>query len=149
MSRGKLFSRTSRIVALCSIANFINAADRIIMPIAIVPMTDKFHWNLNFQGWILSSFACGYFTSQVCSCFLRCVKVDILELHIFPQELLWSPIIVSDNWSMCSSKVWRESRALFCCFLVVCVYGYHTFMCWFDSDIDNLQAASWTRRRLR
>lgn len=66
MSGKNFLSKTSRVIALCSIANFINAADRIIMPIAIVPMTDRFHWNLNVQGWILSSFACGYFTSQVC-----------------------------------------------------------------------------------
>lgn len=65
MSRNKYLSRTSRIVALCSVANFINAADRVIMPIAIVPMTDKFRWSLNVQGWILSSFACGYLTSQL------------------------------------------------------------------------------------
>jgi hypothetical protein len=60
-----MLPRTSRIVALCSAANFINAADRVIMPIAIVPMTDEFKWNLHWQGWILSAFAFGYFTSQV------------------------------------------------------------------------------------
>lgn len=59
------FSRTSRIVALCSAANFINSADRVIMPIAIIPMTDEFKWSLHSQGWILSAFACGYFTSQL------------------------------------------------------------------------------------
>lgn len=59
------FSRSSRIVALCSAANFINSADRVIMPIAIVPMTDQFNWSLHAQGWILSAFACGYFTSQL------------------------------------------------------------------------------------
>uniref|UniRef100_A0A1Y1KHB5 Major facilitator superfamily (MFS) profile domain-containing protein n=1 Tax=Photinus pyralis TaxID=7054 RepID=A0A1Y1KHB5_PHOPY len=58
-------SRTSKIVALCSAANFINSADRVLMPIAIVPMTDQFHWTLHAQGWILSAFACGYFTSQL------------------------------------------------------------------------------------
>ena len=65
MPRLSLLPRTSRIVALCSAANFINAADRVIMPIAIVPMTDEFKWNLHWQGWILSAFAFGYFTSQV------------------------------------------------------------------------------------
>lgn len=60
-----MLPRTSRIVALCSAANFINAADRVIMPIAIVLMTDEFKWNLYWQGWILSAFAFGYFTSQV------------------------------------------------------------------------------------
>lgn len=35
------------------------------MPIAIVPMTDIFNWSLHSQGWILSAFAFGYFTSQI------------------------------------------------------------------------------------
>lgn len=78
MSRNKYLSRTSRIVALCSVANFINAADRVIMPIAIVPMTDKFRWSLNVQGWILSSFACGYLTSQVSD-----LQIEILTFVVF------------------------------------------------------------------
>ncbi|EFN76999.1 Probable anion transporter 2, chloroplastic [Harpegnathos saltator] len=65
MPRFRMLPRTSQIVALCSAANFINAADRVIMPIAIVPMTDEFKWNLYLQGWILSAFAFGYFTSQI------------------------------------------------------------------------------------
>lgn len=65
MARFRMLPRTSRIVALCSAANFINAADRVIMPIAIVQMTDEYKWNLHWQGWILSAFAFGYFTSQV------------------------------------------------------------------------------------
>uniref|UniRef100_A0A069DYW3 Putative permease of the major facilitator superfamily protein n=1 Tax=Panstrongylus megistus TaxID=65343 RepID=A0A069DYW3_9HEMI len=60
-----MLPETSRIVGLCSIANFINAADRVIMPIAIIPMTDEYKWSLHWQGWILSAFAFGYFTSQV------------------------------------------------------------------------------------
>ena len=67
MPKIKMLPKTSRIVGLCSIANFINAADRVIMPIAIVPMTDEFKWSLHWQGWILSAFAFGYFTSQVIS----------------------------------------------------------------------------------
>ena len=58
-------SKSSKIVALCSLANFINAADRTIMPIAVVPMADQYHWNLGQQGWILSAFAYGYISSQV------------------------------------------------------------------------------------
>lgn len=59
------FTRTSRIVALCSLANFINSADRVIMPIAIIPMAQVYKWSLHAQGWILSAFAFGYFTSQI------------------------------------------------------------------------------------
>ena len=65
MARIRRFTRTSRIVALCSFANFINSADRVIMPIAIVPMTKVFGWKLHLQGWILLAFAVGYFTSQI------------------------------------------------------------------------------------
>ncbi|XP_051174429.1 uncharacterized protein LOC127290082 [Leptopilina boulardi] len=61
----KMLPRNSKIVILCSAANFINAADRVIMPIAIVPMSHEFHWNLHWQGWIHSAFAFGYFTSQI------------------------------------------------------------------------------------
>jgi hypothetical protein len=77
-----MLAKTSRIVSLCSIANFINAADRVIMPIAIVPMTDEFKWSLHWQGWILSAFAFGYLTSQVnhekvrsnLKCIMLCIK---------------------------------------------------------------------------
>lgn len=65
MPRLSMIPRTSRIVALCSAANFINSADRLIMPIAIVPMSDEYNWSLHLQGWILSAFAFGYFTSQI------------------------------------------------------------------------------------
>lgn len=56
---------SSRTIALCSAANLINAADRAIMPIAIIPMTSQYRWPLTTQGWILSSFAFGYITSQI------------------------------------------------------------------------------------
>lgn len=55
----------ANVVVLCSIANFINAADRVIMPIAIIPMTNYFKWTMHWQGWILSAFAFGYLSSQV------------------------------------------------------------------------------------
>ncbi|XP_018897871.1 uncharacterized protein [Bemisia tabaci] len=65
MAPNRLHTKTSRIIALCSMANFINAADRVIMPIAIIPMKSEFNWSLHWQGWILSAFAFGYFSSQV------------------------------------------------------------------------------------
>ncbi|KAH8034640.1 hypothetical protein HPB51_000101 [Rhipicephalus microplus] len=57
-------TRKSRTVALCCLANFVNAADRVLMPIAIVPMSEQYRWSLLWQGWILSAFAVGYITSQ-------------------------------------------------------------------------------------
>lgn len=59
-----MLARRARTVALCSIANLINSADRVIMPIAIIPMTEEYRWTLLWQGWILSAVALGYITSQ-------------------------------------------------------------------------------------
>ena len=53
------------IVALCSLANFVNAADRVLMPICIVQMARQFEWDLTFQGWVLSGFGFGYVSTQV------------------------------------------------------------------------------------
>jgi len=105
------FSRTSRIVALCSVANFINSADRVIMPIAIVPMTDEFHWTLHAQGWILSAFACGYFTSQILGSF-------------------WASKLGAKNVLICSVLLWSIATfvtpllaesvvALVCCRIIL------------------------------
>lgn len=58
-------TRKSRTVALCCLANFVNAADRVLMPIAIVPMSEQYRWSLLSQGWILSAFSVGYITSQL------------------------------------------------------------------------------------
>ncbi len=59
------FTKPPSTIALCSFANFINAADRVIMPIAIIQMTDEFKWDLHGQGWVLSAFAVGYMSSMV------------------------------------------------------------------------------------
>ena len=56
---------TYRLIYLCTVANFINSADRAILPIAIIQMATEFGWSLSWQGWILSSFSYGYITSQV------------------------------------------------------------------------------------
>jgi hypothetical protein len=61
---------TSKTVALCSFSNLINAADRAIMPIAVLQMAPEFKWNMHEQGWILSAFPIGYFSSQVRKSFL-------------------------------------------------------------------------------
>ncbi|KAH1019098.1 hypothetical protein HUJ05_006753, partial [Dendroctonus ponderosae] len=88
MARIRWFTRTSRIVALCSFANFINSADRVIMPIAIVPMTKVFGWTLHLQGWILSAFALGYFTSQIIGSFWAS-RLGAKNVLVF-SVLLWS-----------------------------------------------------------
>lgn len=60
-----MFTKASKTIALCSIANFVNSADRVIMPIAIIPIADQYKLDLHNQGWVLSSFAVGYMSSQV------------------------------------------------------------------------------------
>lgn len=53
------------LISLCCMANFLNSVDRILMPIAIIQMTDQYNWNLHLQGWVLSAFSCGFITSQI------------------------------------------------------------------------------------
>lgn len=55
----------SSTVLYCSFANFINAADRVIMPIALLEMSKEFDYTLHQQGYILSAFPLGYISSQV------------------------------------------------------------------------------------
>lgn len=60
-----MIKASSKTIALCSMSNLINAADRAIMPIAILQMAPEFKWNMHDQGWILSAFPFGYFSSQI------------------------------------------------------------------------------------
>lgn len=120
MARFRMLPRTSRIVALCSAANFINAADRVIMPIAIVLMTDEFKWNLYWQGWILSAFAFGYFTSQVSktiSVLVVCTRLmPVLTLHSFysRSSVRVQPAVSAAKryscWQFCCGPSVRSSR---------------------------------------
>lgn len=52
-------------VWLCAFANFINSADRVIMPIAIGALSADYEYTLVQQGWVLSAFPAGYISSQV------------------------------------------------------------------------------------
>ncbi|XP_053395417.1 sialin-like [Mercenaria mercenaria] len=94
---------------LCSMANFINAADRVIMPIAIVQMTDEFKWDMHGQGWVLSSFAVGYISSQVigASATRRYGGKKVLMMSV----LLWSlstflvPLFAHSIYSLIVARV--------------------------------------------
>lgn len=104
-----MLPKTSRIVALCSAANFINSADRVIMPIAIIPMTDEFRWSLHGQGWILSSFAFGYFTSQIigASAATKIGGKTVLTSAVFLWSLstLFTPLVASSVYLLVLSRV--------------------------------------------
>ncbi|VDP92990.1 unnamed protein product [Echinostoma caproni] len=58
-------SRVWRVTFLCCMANFINAADRVIMPLAVNPIADHFKWDLHQHGWVLSAFSVGYMSSMI------------------------------------------------------------------------------------
>ena len=73
VQKNKMRTSTYRLICLCTVANFINSADRAILPIAIIQMADEFGWSLSWQGWILSSFSYGYITSQVSTLVIRCL----------------------------------------------------------------------------
>lgn len=106
MVRIQWLTRTSRIVALCSLANFINSADRVIMPIAIVPMTDVFQWSLHAQGWILSAFAFGYFTSQILGSYdLHCILVWTVTIS-FILGSFWANKLGAKNILIFSVLLW-------------------------------------------
>lgn len=100
---------TSRTVALCSVANFINAADRVLMPIAIIPMTDQFKWSLHLQGWVLSSFAFGYFTSQIlgANAARRFGGKPVLTVAVFLWSLstLLTPVVASSVYLVIVTRV--------------------------------------------
>lgn len=56
---------SKNLISLSCFANFVNAADRVIMPIAIVGLAKDYKYNLHQQGWIHSAFPAGYISSQV------------------------------------------------------------------------------------
>lgn len=97
-----LWPRTAinRLICLCTVANLINSADRVIMPIAIIPMANQFGWSIHWQGWILSSFAIGYITSQmiVSNVASRYGSGNVLTISIFFWSLstLITPMIASN-----------------------------------------------------
>lgn len=101
--------RASRTIALCSAANFINAADRVIMPIAIIPMTNEYHWSLYWRGWILSSFAFGYITSQVIGSQLATAlggkRVLTFAVLLWSASMLLTPRIASSLTLLIMSRV--------------------------------------------
>lgn len=53
------------VVWYCSLANFINAADRVVMPLQIIQMTAEYGWTLDHQGWVHSAFSIGYLSCQI------------------------------------------------------------------------------------
>ena len=53
------------IVAMCFAATFVCYIDRVNISVAIIPMAEDYGWNLETQGYILSSFYIGYLMMQI------------------------------------------------------------------------------------
>ncbi|KAH9404103.1 hypothetical protein TYRP_014619 [Tyrophagus putrescentiae] len=91
---------TYRLIVLCTVANFINSADRAILPIAIIQMAEEYNWTLAWQGWILSSFSYGYITSQIIgsAAASRFGAGNILTLSvlIWSMSMLITPLVASN-----------------------------------------------------
>jgi MFS family permease len=83
---------TSKIVALCSLSNLINTADRALMPIAIIQIAKEYNLTLKQQGLILSSYPFGYFSSQIIGAKLskKYGGKNVLTLSV----LLWSLLTI-------------------------------------------------------
>lgn len=110
------------IVFLCCWANFINAADRVIMPIAIIPISDAFGWDLHQHGWVLSAFSVGYFSSMVSYMF---------------------NLIFLDNWWKCSSSFWWQFSSSFCCIFMVFIIIDNSIFCFFYKFFGFFAIYSW------
>lgn len=52
-------------VNLALLSYTISMSDRLLMSVAIIPMSEEFGWSLTEKGYILSSFGIGYITTQV------------------------------------------------------------------------------------
>jgi len=122
------FTKTSSTVALCSLASFVNSADRVIMPIAIIQLTDEFKWDMHGQGWVLSAFAVGFMSSMVChmaraasyqifQCFPKFMgsnPFDPLELGLFSSHNI-AIFPLARNVKVSSMYI-RYIQTLFLCF---------------------------------
>ncbi|CAE8599951.1 unnamed protein product, partial [Polarella glacialis] len=53
------------ILGLSALGIFISYADRSNISVAIISMTQEFHWSKTFEGWVLASFFAGYAGTQL------------------------------------------------------------------------------------
>lgn len=104
-----MVTSASKTIALCSFSNLINAADRAIMPIAILQMAPEYKWDMHQQGWILSAFPIGYFSSQIIggSFSKRFGGKNILTFAVLSWSLLTflTPIIASSVKLLILSRI--------------------------------------------
>ena len=84
------------LLAVC-IANFLNQADRAIMPLAIPEMASEYGWEMGTQGWVLSSFACGYILTNLAGGILAFLfggeRILLFAVGVWSLCTLFTPII--------------------------------------------------------
>ncbi|KAI0990303.1 hypothetical protein GJ496_004366 [Pomphorhynchus laevis] len=91
--------QSAKLIWFSCLANFINAADRAIFPIAIISMSKSFSWSLFYQGWLFSGFSFGYVISQLFAD--KTAKLFGARSLLFATVLFWSilftlvPIVAS------------------------------------------------------
>ena len=75
-------------VLLASLANALNQADRVIMPIAAIPMAAELGWTMMDKGVVISAFAYGYICVQLPSGWIssRAPALGLLLVAV----LVWS-----------------------------------------------------------
>jgi MFS family permease len=75
-------------VLLASLANALNQADRVIMPIAAIPMAAELGWTMMDKGVVISAFAYGYICVQLPSGWVssRAPALGLLLVSV----LVWS-----------------------------------------------------------
>ncbi|KAI3379631.1 hypothetical protein SNEBB_001796 [Seison nebaliae] len=97
-------------VSLCTVANFINTADRTLLPLSIHTISSEVNLSLRWEGFILSAFFIGYISSQVlgASTAKKFGGKMILSLSVFFWSLitLLTPHIVHINiWWLLLSRI--------------------------------------------
>lgn len=100
LSRTKWQAAMNNVVTLCSFANFINSADRVIMPIAIIKMSKEFEWSMHDQGWVLSSFSIGYLGSMILGAAIARKyggkRILTLAVSLWSVSTLFTPFVAND-----------------------------------------------------
>lgn len=64
---------------LCSLANFVTNADRVVMPIAIIQLANEFEYSMHTQALIHSVFSVGYLGSQLSIVFSKSSSLDFVS----------------------------------------------------------------------
>ena len=86
-------------VNMAVLSYVISMSDRLLMSVAIIPMSEEFGWTLAEKGYILSGFGIGYITTQITGGYLakRFGYRNILCAAVFVWSVatLLTPLLLS------------------------------------------------------